>query len=43
MSMAYLLWQPRLASDVKLTIVIFSTGLFVSSMFCHGELVRPST
>jgi hypothetical protein len=40
MTMAYFHWQPKLGDNIRLTVVLFSAGLFVCSMFCHGELIR---
>ncbi|MCW5980140.1 MAG: fused MFS/spermidine synthase [Bryobacteraceae bacterium] len=39
-AMAYFLWQPRLAEHVRVTVVVFSAGLFVCCLFGLGELVR---
>lgn|SRR5574341_316826 len=38
--MAYGLVQWNSRTSLKLVIPVFSTGLFVSCMFCHGELVK---
>ena len=38
-AIAYFNWKPNV-EDVKLPVVICTAGLFVASMFCHGELVR---
>lgn len=40
LAMGAFLWNPRLALNFPLTIAAFTAGLFVSCMFCHGELVR---
>jgi SAM-dependent methyltransferase len=39
-AMAWFLWQPRLAGRHWFAIAVYSAGLFVASMFAHGELAR---
>jgi len=39
-AMAYFLWEPRLAESFHLAVSVFSGGLFLACMFCHGELAR---
>lgn len=39
-AMAWFLWQPRLAGRHWVAIGVYSAGLFVASMFAHGELAR---
>ncbi len=39
-AMAWFLWQPRLTGRHWIAIAVYSAGLFVSSMFAHGELAR---
>jgi SAM-dependent methyltransferase len=39
-AMAYFLWEPKLITHHWAAIAVFSTGLFVCSMFAHGELAR---
>jgi len=39
-AMAYFLWEPRLAENFTLAVGVYSGGLFVACMFCHGELAR---
>ncbi len=38
--MAYVFWRWNSRVDIRLVIAVFSAGLFVCCMFCHGELVR---
>jgi hypothetical protein len=39
-AMAYFLWEPRLAENFPLAVGVYSGGLFIACMFCHGELAR---
>jgi len=39
-AMAYFLWEPRLTENFPLAVSVFSAGLFIACMFCHGELAR---
>ena len=39
-AMAWFLWQPRLTGRHWAAIAVYSAGLFVCSMFAHGELAR---
>ena len=38
--MAYGLWQWNSHTDLKLIVPAYSAGLFITCMFCHGELVK---
>lgn len=38
--MAWTLADPSLTHELAIQIGVFSIGLFLASMFCHGELVR---
>jgi SAM-dependent methyltransferase len=38
--MSYVLWKWNSRVDIRLVISVFSTGLFICCMFCHGELVK---
>jgi len=39
-SMSYVLWKWTSRVDIRLVISVFSAGLFICCMFCHGELVK---
>lgn len=39
-AMAYFLWEPRLIVNHRTAIAVYSAGLFLCSMFAHGELAR---
>ncbi len=38
--MTYVFWKWDSRVDFRLVIAVFSAGLFVCCMFCHGELVK---
>ena len=38
--MAWTLADPRLTHDLEIQLGVFSVGLFIACMFCHGELAR---
>ena len=43
-AMAYTLWDNLGVMNIRYSIALFSSGLFVACMFCHGELaaMRPA-
>lgn len=43
--MTYVLWHWNARADIKLSVAVYSAGLFICCMFCHGELVKrkPAT
>ena len=43
-AMSYLLYQNLGVMDIRYSIALYSAGLFVACMFCHGELaaMRPA-
>ena len=39
-AMSYGLWNKDPRVDIRLVVAVFSAGLFICCMFCHGELVK---
>ncbi|HET6420795.1 MAG TPA: spermidine synthase [Geobacteraceae bacterium] len=38
--MTYVLWNWTSRVDIRLSVAVYSAGLFICCMFCHGELVK---